>query len=319
LTRNLIANSVDAFILALETINRPSVAYRMEAFCVLFCNAWELLMKAHIFHRGERIFCRKRRKQPRRSISLDDCLGRIFTDVNDPVRLNIDTVADLRNAAIHLVVPFVPPDIMGLFQAGVLNYSRTLQSWFGVSLSDRVPIGMMALVYDFDPAKHSLESAQAHRKLPAETVRYLQEFQQNIRTQAQTFGASSNRFFIPIDLTLAIVRNPAKADIFLSSGIGGQEALVVEVPKNPDTTHPHRRKEVLEQLKAKLDSECTVNSYDLDCVKIVYNIQSRADFYYKPKFGSAQYSPAYVDWLMDRFKGNSSFFKNARDKRKQIQ
>ncbi|MDP3064126.1 MAG: DUF3644 domain-containing protein [Chloroflexota bacterium] len=149
----------------------------MEAFCFLFCNAWELLMKAKLLHGGDRIFDRKKRKQPRMSISLDHCLGRVFTDSQDPVRLNISEIAELRNAATHLVVPFVPPDIMGLFQAGVLNYPWALQTWFGISLSERTSLGMMSLVYDFDPAKHSLESAQMHRRLPAETVRWLKEFQ----------------------------------------------------------------------------------------------------------------------------------------------
>ncbi|MFC2059608.1 DUF3644 domain-containing protein [Chloroflexota bacterium] len=50
LTRNLRDSSIEAFILALETINRPSIRYRMEAFCILYCNAWELLIKAKLLH-----------------------------------------------------------------------------------------------------------------------------------------------------------------------------------------------------------------------------------------------------------------------------
>ena len=44
----LVDKSVDAYVLALETINRISIQYRMEAFCYLLCNAWELLLKAKI-------------------------------------------------------------------------------------------------------------------------------------------------------------------------------------------------------------------------------------------------------------------------------
>ena len=135
LTRDLRENSIEAFILALETVNRPSVKYRMEAFCFLFCNAWELLMKAKILNDGNKIFYRKKRKQPRRSLSLDDCLNCVFTSESNPIKLNIKTIHELRNNAIHLVIPFIPIDIMGLFQAGVLNYPQVLQDWFGISLS----------------------------------------------------------------------------------------------------------------------------------------------------------------------------------------
>ena len=42
----LIDKSVEAYVLALETINRLTIQYRLESFCFLFCNAWELLLKA---------------------------------------------------------------------------------------------------------------------------------------------------------------------------------------------------------------------------------------------------------------------------------
>jgi hypothetical protein len=61
LTKSLIDSSIVAYILALETVNRPSVKYRMEAFCFLFCNAWELLMKAKLLHEGRNIFYKKRK------------------------------------------------------------------------------------------------------------------------------------------------------------------------------------------------------------------------------------------------------------------
>ena len=120
LTRNLLDGSADAAGLAVETINRPSIAYRMEAFCILLCNAWELMMKAKLFDERKRIFSRKKGKE-QRSISIDECLGRLLSDPNDPVRLNLEAISDLRNHAIHLVVPFVPPDLMGLFQARMVN------------------------------------------------------------------------------------------------------------------------------------------------------------------------------------------------------
>jgi len=37
------------------------------------------------------------------------------------------------------------------FKACVLNYHRRLNEWFGVSLSERVHVGMMTIVYDMQP------------------------------------------------------------------------------------------------------------------------------------------------------------------------
>jgi hypothetical protein len=42
----LLGKSLEAYLLALETINRLTITYRVETFCALACNAWELLLKA---------------------------------------------------------------------------------------------------------------------------------------------------------------------------------------------------------------------------------------------------------------------------------
>jgi hypothetical protein len=44
----LLAKSLEAYTLGLETINRVTMTYRIENFCTLVCNAWELLLKAKI-------------------------------------------------------------------------------------------------------------------------------------------------------------------------------------------------------------------------------------------------------------------------------
>lgn len=314
LTKNLIENSIEAFVLALETVNRPSLKYRMESFCFLFCNAWELLMKAKLLNDGSKIFYKKKYKQPRRSLSLDDCLNRIFTSESDPVKLNTKTIHELRNNAIHLVVPFIPIDIMGVFQAGVLNYPQALQNWFGISLSNRIPLGMMVLVYDFDPKQHSLEHAKFTRKLSAETVRWLTEFQKEIREQATSLGKATQQFYIPIDLKLAIVKKPNKADIVLGSGISGKEALILEVPKDPNKTHPYRQTEVVALVNQKCGGTPPFNSYDFQCIKRVYNIPSKADLCYLPKFSSAQYSEKLVNWIIKQAVKNPDFFVRTRHK-----
>lgn len=314
LTKNLIDSSIEAFILALETINRPSVRYRIETFCILFCNSWELLMKAKILSDGHKIFHRKKRNQTRRSLSLDECLDYIFMFENNPMKLNIKRISELRNNAMHLVIPFIPPDIMGLFQAGVLNYPKILQDWFSISLSDRVPLGMMALVYDFDPEKHSLEYAKMRRKLPAETVRWVTDFQQEVRRRAAGLGDKSMQFYIPIDLKLAIVKNPSKAEIVLSSSTTGEEALILEVPKDIDKTHPHRAKEVVELVNQKLGGRSVINFYDVLCIRKVYNIEYRAEFYYKSKHWSPQYSDTFVEWVIRQAAKTTNFFDRTRRK-----
>ncbi|MCD6453655.1 MAG: DUF3644 domain-containing protein [Dehalococcoidales bacterium] len=275
-------------------------------------------MKAKLHNDGNKIFHRKKRKQPRRSLKFDECLNRIFTSESDLVKLNIKTIYDLRNNATHLVIPFIPVGIMGLFQAGVLNYPKALQDWFSISLSSRVPLGMMVLVYDFDPEQYSLEYAKMKRRLSVETIRWLTEFQQDIRNQAASLGDNTQQFYIPVDFQLVITKNPKKADIALSSGISREEALILEVPKSPDKMYPYRMKGVIQLVNQNLGGTPPFNQYDVRCIKRVYNVESRAEFCYQPKFSSLQYNEKFVDWIVKQATKKPDFFVHSRLKAKKI-
>lgn len=56
-------------MLALEIFNKPTVQYRIEAFCFFYINAWELLLKARILNTTNSelsIYYKKQRGKPRR-------------------------------------------------------------------------------------------------------------------------------------------------------------------------------------------------------------------------------------------------------------
>jgi hypothetical protein len=316
LERNLIEGSVEAFLLALEIVNKITVEYRLECFTFLFCNAWELLLKARLFRNGQNIFYRKQKGQLRRSLSLSDCIGRVFTNVNDPIRLNIEAIQELRDCAIHLVIPIIPIDVFGLFQAGIINYADKLKEWTGQDLSKRVPLGMMSLIYDLDPATHSLDSAVVRRRMSTETVKWLKNFQDVIKRKMEDFEDGRERMYIPINLNLAIVKNPDRADIVISAGGTGTDVLLINVAKDFDKTHPYRQKEVIQEVNKRSSSSRKVNSHDILCIRRAHNIDGRSDMCHKPKFGSPQYSDTFVQWIVDQHRQSPDFFDRARAKSK---
>ena len=44
----LIEKSQEAFCLAIELYNKPTIKYRVEGFSHFICNAWELMLKAYL-------------------------------------------------------------------------------------------------------------------------------------------------------------------------------------------------------------------------------------------------------------------------------
>jgi EC042_2821-like Restriction Endonuclease-like domain/Schlafen, AlbA_2 len=76
---------------------------------------------------------------------------------------------------------------------------------------------------------------------------------------------------------------------------------------DPDKTHPFRQKEVIGEVNKRLKKGRRVNQYDLQAVRRAHKVDQRADFCYSPKFGSHQYSEAFVEWLVSECATSPTF------------
>jgi hypothetical protein len=58
----------------------------------------------------------------------------------------------------------------------------------------------------------------------------------------------------------------------------------------------------------------SVNAFDVLSVRRVHTIreETRPEFVHVPKFGSPQYSDAFVDWLVDEHDHDAEFFSKAK-------
>jgi hypothetical protein len=50
----LIQKSEEAFLLAVELYNRPTIRYHVEGCSFFLCNAWELMLKAYMIKKRRR-------------------------------------------------------------------------------------------------------------------------------------------------------------------------------------------------------------------------------------------------------------------------
>ena len=314
LQQQLVEKSLEAYILSLETINRITIKYRLESFCYLICNAWELLLKARILdlekYEGS-IYYEQSEGQKKRSLSLKDCLNKVMPNQNDPVRRNVERIEDLRDEAVHLVIAHIPLDIHSLFQAGVINFHKLSRSWFGLALAEKYPVGMLTIAYDVDPERSDLGNASLQRSLGKDAFAFLSRYCAEIRNELDQLQRTPE-FAIGIEYKLALTKKADEADIILTQGnVGGTFTQIVEVPKDSSSTHPYRQKEVIEQC---LENGLSVNQYDIQCMAAIHGIKSRPEFFYQGKIPGSpgQYSQSFIEWMTMRYQQDKEFFQKAR-------
>lgn len=315
LTKKLLEKSRESFLLGLEDFNKATPGYRAEAFSILFTNAWELLLKAYIFEtsRGKKlsIFRRKKQKQKRASLTIDECLKKVFPNNIDPIRRNIEYISEIRNEAAHLIIEDLNPYFSRVFQRGVLNYFECAEKWFNIALAEEFKPGLISLVSD----KKALMDISILRK------RFNREDFQTINLWIEKFKeleGLGDKATIPITYSIALVRNPKKADIVLSAGSKGEKAIILERYRDRDITHPHRRKEAMEQIIKRLRPEIKFTVYDFDAYCFTKGVKKtfKNDYYWKGKYDSGTYSNKLIDEIIDFYNANPNIRDKFRDQYK---
>lgn len=100
---------------------------------------------------------------------------------------------------------------------------------------------------------------------------------------------------------------------------GAVPVRIVDDPKaqayrlvDVDRTHPFRQKELIEGVKKQLPPGMRFNQFDIQAIRRAHKIESRPELFHKLRFGSPQYSPRFVEWIVEQYRKDPRFFEKAR-------
>lgn len=318
----LLEKSLEAYLLALETINRLTITYRVETFCTLACNAWELLLKAKILDDTDDKNAIYRPPRPgearRQSLSLSECLPKVFLNEHDATRRNLARVEGLRDEAIHLFISEVPKDVLGLLQACVLNYHRCISDWFDVKLSERVPVGMMTIVFDTSPEQLDLANPLMRRRLGKESAEYLTSLTQELHDEHDEHGLAPE-FSVEIKYSLAIQQRTEGAAVLAVTGAEGTPTRIVQVAKDPGDEYPYRLNDLVAEINERLAPEKPITTGNLQDVLFAENVKQRREWFFEGKVrGSPMcYSRRFAAWFVTRYKQDPTWLPECRAARRE--
>jgi len=301
LAKTLLDKSHESFLLSLELFNKPTSGYRVESFCLLFCNAWELSLKAFIYEssngKKNSIFMKKKRGEKRKTITLDQALGCVFVD-NDPIKRNIEYISELRNEAAHLIIEELEPYFSRVFQSGVINYIEFLDSKFSIDIVERLNPGFISLVSQERDIKNI---GLLRQKLTKEDLVNVQAWLDRFH-DLEKMGHKAT---VPLTYKVAIVSNPNEADITLSnaeSGTAGNmiSGLIIEKTKDKDITHPHTASEALDIVNDRLKLKHRLSSYDFQayCYHKKIKKTKKNDLFWHAKHATPTYSDKFLDHMV---------------------
>ena len=140
----LLNKAKEAFVMAIELYNKPTIRYRVEGFSMFICNAWELMLKSHMIKTmGEQSIYFP--DNPDRTFALSDCIKKVFTNDKDPLRINLEKIVELRNTSTHFITVEYEMIYVPLFQACVLNFNNKMSEFHEVDMTELVPQNFLTL------------------------------------------------------------------------------------------------------------------------------------------------------------------------------
>lgn len=312
----LVKQSQEAFVLSLELFNRFNNDYRLEGFSFFIINAWELLLKAQLIKINQDDKAIYRNKNPKKnSLSMSDCLDTIFTESTSPVRCNLLKIKEIRNFATHLIVPEIEGLYIGLFQACILNYINYLNKWFDISMDEKLSPGMLAIT----SGNSEIDFIKLRRKYNKDIINFVQQAKQKI--EHDTFSEINNLegeyYTIPIEYTLAYVKNPKLADIVVVFDNNSKNKVAeIHVPKDIDRTHPYRMTDVVNKVKNEIGDDIRFNKHDVMSIIYVEKIKDNNNkyHYYIKNLNVHLYSDEFVSLIIKNIKNNANYLTKCRYK-----
>ena len=203
----LIEKSKEAFVMAIEIYNKPTIKYRVEGFSFFICNAWELMLKAHMICKfGENSIYYK--DNPGRTITLENCIQKIFTNEKGPLRRNLIKIIELRNTSTHFITEEYEMIYIPLFQACVLNFVEKMQEFHEVDMTQVVPQNFLTLAVSMK----SLDENAIRAKYPEEIAEKILETNHRLVPMIQENNQS---FAIKIEHYHYITKDRNKATSFV--------------------------------------------------------------------------------------------------------
>lgn len=228
----LVQKAQEAFLLSIELYNRPTIKYHVEGCAFFLCNAWELMLKAHLVEREglDAIYY----PGNVRTLSLEDCLKKVFTNAKDPLRKNMEKVVDVRNTSAHFVVAEYEGFYGPILQACVENFDRQARKLLGIEISDLIPENYLVL----SVRKSGIDEDECRARYDPLVLEKMLEKQEGILTMADELD--NRKFSCTYVTELRSTKKDTADHTFRLAQDGDTAVALVKVPVEIKNKYPYR-------------------------------------------------------------------------------
>lgn len=297
----LVDKSKEAFMMAIEVYNKPSIKYRVEGFSFFICNAWELMLKAHMINTmgDESIYYKD---NPNRTITLENCVKKVFTNDKDPLRKNLEKIIELRNTGTHFITEEYEMVYIPLFQASVFNFIEKMQAFHNVDMTEIIPQNFLTLTVSYN----ALNTDEIRAKYPAEIAERLIGVNEELKP---VINENNDRFAIRIDHHYYFTKDKSKAATLVRvDNTASTNVKVLKEIQDPNDVYKYTTKKCCSEIAKRLEKlkiDIRFNKYHFNLFCKYYSIKDNQKLCYISRMYSQPqycYSSHTIDFIVEEIK-----------------
>lgn len=305
---HLIDKSKEAFVMAIEIYNKPSIRYRLEGFSFFICNAWELMLKAHMINKfGENSIYYS--DKTNRTITLENCVQKIFTNEKAPLRKNLEKVIELRNTSTHFITEEYEAVYVPLLQACVFNFVDKMMEFHNVDMTQVIPENFITLSVRLK----SLNETEIRGKYTEQVAEKIMNLQTTLEPMIEE---NNSAFAIKVEhYHYATKKREEATELYHIDKTAPEGVRIIKELKDPNDTHKYSMKACLKELNRRIvrdgikliyNGESTLlNQYHFTLFNSYFKIKENEKFcyvYQVSKQPQYSYSQQAIDFIYDEIK-----------------
>jgi len=183
---------------------------------------------------------------PSRTITLENCIQKIFTNNKDPLRLNLEKIIELRNTSTHFITEEYEMLYIPLFQACILNFNEKMQEFHNVDITELIPQNFLTL----SVSMKALDNETIRAKYPEEISSKIINTNQAI---SNMISESNRNFAIKIEHHHYLTKDPSKATSIIHIDNKAEAGVkIIKELKDPNNTHKYNAKKCIKEISRRL-------------------------------------------------------------------
>lgn len=304
----LIDKAKEAFVMAIEIYNKPSIKYRLEGFSFFICNAWELMLKAQMINKyGEDSIYYP--DKPNRTISLENCVQKIFTNEKAPLRKNLEKVIELRNTSTHFITEEYEAVYIPLLQACVFNFVDKMMEFHNVDMTQIIPENFITLSVRLK----SLNETEIRGKYTEQVAEKLIAVQNTLEPMIEE---NNNSFAIKVEHFHYATKDRSKAtELYYIDKNASEGVRIIREMKNPNDTHKYNAKACIREINKRITkdglhvmyngAETCINLYHFNLFVSYFGLKENEKMcftYQISRQPQYSYSQQAIDFIYDEIK-----------------